>query len=317
MGGLVLSILVWQEGGQYVGLLMVIGIVSLVLFATWLVRRKKQGKPTLLDPDLFRSIYFRLGVSTQMLQNITLGGLMIALPIFFQMVFEYNAMQTGLALAPFSLSIFVVALLMGRRTEGRSPSRTIRLGFAILLVGVALLIPFIPRADSGWSFAIPLLICGIGIGLLVSQLNNYTLSPVSEERASEAAGVNSAAGSFGLSFGLAFAGAILLAVLSLSFTNMAESSTVLSPEQQEQVAVALEEDAQIMSNTQLEAQLEAQTEEVQGEIIRINTEARELALQVALLVPLVASLLGLLEGFRMASRPDPIPSGSAEGLILG
>jgi hypothetical protein len=62
-------------------------------------------------------------------------------------------------------------------------------------------------------------IAGSGLGLLVSQLNNYTLSPISEERVSEAAGVNSAAGSFGLSFGLAFAGAILLATLSVTFTT--------------------------------------------------------------------------------------------------
>jgi hypothetical protein len=40
------------------------------------------------------------------------------------------------------------------------------------------------------------------------QLNNYTLSPIDEERISEAAGVNSASGSFGLSFGLAVAGGV-------------------------------------------------------------------------------------------------------------
>ena len=45
---------------------------------------------------------------------------------------------------------------------------------------------------------------------------------------SEAAGVNSAAGSFGLSFGLAFAGAILLATLSVTFTKKADASTVLT-----------------------------------------------------------------------------------------
>ena len=73
-----------------------------------------------------------------------------------------------------------------------------------------------PRADSGWYLVVPLAIAGAGLGLLVSQLNNYTLAPVSEERVSEAAGVNSAAGSFGLSFGLAFAGAIMLATLSFS-----------------------------------------------------------------------------------------------------
>ena len=57
-----------------------------------------------------------------------------------------------------------------------------------------------------------------------------------EERVSEAAGVNSAAGSFGVSFGLAFAGAILLATLSFSFTNLAQASTVLPAAEKQQVA---------------------------------------------------------------------------------
>jgi hypothetical protein len=316
MGGIVLSILVWQEGGEYVGILMVVGVIAMLTFAWWLVRTKKQGKTTLIDPDLFSSKYFRLGVTSQMLQNIALGGTMIALPIYFQMVFEYTAMKTGLSIAPLSLSIFFIALLAGRRAGKRRPSQLIRFGFGILLVGILLMIPFIPRADSGLSFVIPLVIAGSGLGLLVSQLNNYTLAPISEERISEAAGVNSASGSFGLSFGLAFAGAIMLATLALSFNNMAKSSTVLNPTQQEQVAVALEEDAQIMSDTQLQVQLAGQPAEVQAEIIRINTESRYLALQVALLVPLFASLLGFLNSFRMVKLPEPEPSSSVEGLML-
>ena len=317
MGGIVLSILVWQEGGEYVGILLIVGAIAMLLFARWLVSRKKQGKPSLLDPNLFISKYFRLGISSQMLQNITLGGMMIALPIYFQIVFEYTAMQTGLALAPFSLSIFFISLLAGRRAGKRRQSTIIRAGFGILLLGLIILIPLIPRADSGWIFAIPLVIVGSGLGLLVSQLNNYTLSPIDEEHVSEAAGVNSASGSFGLSFGLAFAGAIMLATLSVAFMNMALSSTVLAPEQQEQVAVALEEDAQIMSDTQLEAQLAGQPAEVQDEILRINTDARYIALQVALMVPLIAGLLGFLNSFRMVRMPDPEPSGAAEGMVLG
>jgi EmrB/QacA subfamily drug resistance transporter len=262
MGGIVLSILAWQEGGERVGLLLAIGLLAMWLFARWLIRGKKLGKPILLDPELFSSKYFRMGATEQMLQNISLGGMMIVLPIYFQMVFEYTAMQTGLALAPFSLSLFAVALLAGRLAGKQRSSRLIQAGFAVLVGGVVLLIPFVPRADSGFSMLIPLAITGVGLGLLVSQINNYTLSPISEERVSEAAGVNSAAGSFGLSFGLAFAGAIMLAALSLSFTNMAQASTVLAPDQQEQVAQALEEDAQIMSTTQLEAQLAGQPAEV-------------------------------------------------------
>jgi MFS family permease len=317
MGGIVLSILAWQEGGESVGLLMLIGLVGLALFAWWLNRGKEQGKPTLIDPDLFRSKHFRLGITSQMLQNIALGGMMIAVPIYFQMVFEYSAMQTGLYLAPMSLSIFAIALLMGRMAGKRRASRIIQVGFGLVLVGMVILIPLIPRADSGVAFFIPLVITGIGLGLLVSQLNNYTLAPISEERVSEAAGVNSAGGSFGLSFGLAFAGAIMLATLSISFTNLAYSSTVLTADEQTLVAQTLEEDAQIMSDTQMQELLAGQTPEVQAEIIRINTEARNIALQFALLVPLIAGLIGFLNSFRMLKLPDLEPSSAAEGMLLG
>jgi EmrB/QacA subfamily drug resistance transporter len=311
MGGLVLGILLWQEGAESVGAVLALGVVAMAGLAWWLVRRRRAGRATLLDPDLLRSKVFRLGISGQMLQQIALGGSMIALPIFLQMVLEYNAMTTGIVIAPLSLSMFGVALLAGKQAGRHRPANVIRTGFSLLALGMIILIAVVPRADSGWCLLVPLVLAGSGLGLLVSQLNNYTLSPISEERVSEAAGVNSAAGSFGLSFGLAFAGAIMLATLSFAFTHMAEDSTVLKPAQQEQVADALEEDAEVMSNTQLEKQLGGQPQAVRDEIIEINTDARPRALQVALLVPLVAGLLGLLTSFRMARLPDPEPSDAA------
>jgi MFS family permease len=317
MGGLVLSILVWQEGGEAVAALLVVGAVAMGSFAYWLVRRKREGKPALIDPDLFRSKLFRLGITGQMSQQIALGGMMIALPIFLQMVLEYNALQTGLSIAPLSLTMFGMALLAGKRAGRRRPSSIIRAGFALLALGIVLVIAIVPHGDTGWYLLVPLMVAGSGLGLLVSQLNNYTLSPIDEERVSEAAGVNSAGGSFGLSFGLAFAGAIMLATLQITFTNMAQSSAVLTPAEQTQVASGLEEDAQIMSTTQLEELLVGQPKDVQAEIIRINTDARLIALRVALLVPLLAALLGLVNGFRMMRLPDPESSGAGEGMVLG
>jgi hypothetical protein len=132
MGGIVLGILVWQEGGQAVAELIVLGALGMVVLATWLLRRKRKGKTALIDPDLFRSKPFRLGVTNQMSQQIALGGLMIALPIYLQMVLEYNAMQSGLSIAPLSLSMFGVALLAGKRAGKRRPSAVIRFGFALL-----------------------------------------------------------------------------------------------------------------------------------------------------------------------------------------
>ena len=317
MGGVVLGILVWQEGGESVGALIAIGALALAALAWWLIRQKRLGNLTLVDPDLFRSPHFRTGVSQQMLQQITLGGAMIALPIFLQMVLEYNAMEAGLSLAPLSLSMFAVALLASKRAGKRRPSNIIRIGFALVTIGMVLLILVVPRADSGWYLTIPLIIAGSGLGMLVSQLNNFTLAPISEERISEAAGVNSAAGNFGLSFGLAFAGAIMLASLSFLFTSMAEDSTVLTPSEQQQVAEVLEDDAQVMSNTQLDELITNAPQEKEDEIIRINTDARPRALQVALLVPLLAGSIGLAISFWMMRLPDIKPVASLEGVLGG
>ena len=314
MGGVVLGILVWQEGGGYVALIIGLGVVALGGLVFWLNSRKKRGKPTLIDPALFASKPFRAGVSGQLLQQIALGGTMIVLPLYLQMVLEYNALQAGLSIAPLSLSMFAVALIAGRIAKGR-PANLILWGFVLTVIGLVAIVPLVPIADSGWYLTIPLLISGSGLGLLVSQLNNYTLSPITDERVSEAAGVNSAAGSFGLSFGLAFAGAIMLATLAAGFTALADSSSVLTSEQQQQVSTVLEDDAELMSNTGLEELLADEPPEVSAEMIRINTEARHLALQVALLIPILAGIAGILNGFRMRRLPDPVAAGSGETLL--
>ena len=316
MGGLVLGILVWQEGGQYVGLIMGLGAVTLAAFAYWLVYRKRQGNSALIDPDLFKHLNFRIGISQQMLQQITLGGAMIVLPLFLQMTLEYNAMQAGLSLAPLSLSMFGMAMLAGRKAGKWRPAQIVLAGFALSAIGMGSIIPLVPRVGSGWYLVIPLVVAGCGLGMLVSQLNNFTLAPISEDRVSEAAGVNSAAGSFGLSFGLAVAGGVMLWALALSFTNQTQASVVIPPAQQQQISAEMEHDAEVMSNTALQQQISGEPKAVQEEVLAINTHARNLSLQFALLIPLLASLLGLLNSFRMLRLPDIEPQADIEGVGL-
>ena len=313
---LVVGVLVWQEGGESVAVLLAIGAAAHGRPVYWLVRASARGSRH-CSTRLFASKPFSIGVSQIFLQQVALGGMLIALPIYLQLVWGYNALEAGITLAPLSLTMFGVALLAGKRAGRRRPSSIVRAGFVLLAASIVILIPLVPRADSGWHLVIPLMLAGAGLGLLASQLNNYALAPISEERVGEAAGVTSATGSFGLSVGLAFAGAIMLATLSIAFTNMAESSTVLPPADQERVAEVLEDDAQVMSDAQLEELLAGQPAGIQDEILSINTDARDLALQVALLVALLASLVGVVNAFRMMRLPDPAPSGAAEGMVLG
>ena len=71
-----------------------------------------------------------------------------------------------------------------------------------------------------------------------------------------------------------------------------------------------------MSNTQLATLLEHEPPTIQAEILRINTDARNRSLQVALLVPVLASVIGLINGFRMRRLPDIEPAANLEGLDL-
>jgi MFS family permease len=317
MSLLVLGVLAWQEGGESVAVLLLAGTVFSLALVRWLVRRSREGKPTLFNPDLFSEPLFKFGILQSVCQQVALGGLLIALPMYLQIDLAYNALQAGLSLAPLSLTMFVIALLAGKRAGKRRPSALIRAGFVLLTAGVLIMVPIVPRADTSLYLVLPLMLCGAGLGLLVSQINNYTLAPISDERVGEAAGVNSAISSFGLSVGLAVTGAVLLAAMSILFTHKADASTVLAPAEKSQVAQVLKHDAQVMSDAQLQEQIAGQPPATQEEILRINDQARPQALQIALLVPLLVSLLGLGFSFRMMRLPDPSPSEAAELAALG
>ena len=242
---------------------------------------------------------------------------MIALPIFLQIGLEYNALEAGLSLAPLSLTMFAVAMLAGRRA-GEPPPRghhPRRLRARHRRHGAAR--PDRARRRLRLVARIPLVVAGAGLGLLVSQLNNYTLAPIEEERISEAAGVNSAA-------------RVVRALVrpgdgrrrpardALARVHQHDrASPVIPAAQQQQIADTLEHDAQVVSNSDLEVPLADEPPEVQDEVLQINHDSTDLALQVALLVPILAGLLGFLNSFRMLRLPDIEPSASLEGAALG
>ena len=295
-----------------------VGVVALGSLVWWLVRRKREGKPALLDVGLFASKYFRLGITSQTLQQIALGGLMIALPIYLQMVLEYNAMEAGLSIAPLSLSMFAVALVAGKKAGDRSPSKIIRAGFLLLVVGVAVLIPIVPRAHSGWAMVVAA--DHRRRRARPARLAAQQLHPLADRGGARERGR-------GRQLGRRLVRALVrarvrrrdharVAVARLHAQGRLERPSSRRPSRS-RWRQALEKNAEVMTNTHLEELLDGQPPDVQEEILRINTEARPIALQIALLIPLLAALLGLVIGFRMTRLPDPEPSSAAESLLAG
>jgi len=92
---------------------------------------------------------------------------------------------------------------------------------------------------------------------------------------------------------------------------------VIPSSQKQQISKTLEHDAEVMSTTQLQELVKHEPPAVQDEILKINTDATNVALQVALLIPLLAGGLGLFNSFRMMRLPEIKPSAAAQAAALG
>ena len=127
MGGIVLGILVWQEGGESVG--RSAGDRRGRPAVRWRTGSCGASAPAsrrCSTPTCSSRRTSGSGSPSRCCSRSRSAGLMIALPIFLQMVLEYNALQAGLSLAPLSLSMFAMALLAGKKAGDRRPSTIIR-----------------------------------------------------------------------------------------------------------------------------------------------------------------------------------------------
>jgi hypothetical protein len=113
------------------------------------------------------------------------------------------------------------------------------------------------------------------------------------------------------------AGGIMLAVLAFSFTSLTNNNTVIPSTEKEQIYITLENDAQVMSNSNLNKQIASQPENIQTAVLDINAEARSKSLQIALLVPIIAGSIGIINSFKMMKLKDIKPSAAIEHANIG
>lgn len=313
-GCVIVGILAGSRSGQgVIWPLVVAGLVLVVLLVVWVRARERRGATPVFRAGLLTIPDFRYGVILTVLQQFVIGGFLLITPIFVQLVLEYSALQSGLVILPLSLSMFVTSNQVPR-IQGRFDSRSLlQFGIVLMLCGIAgVALALRPRVGA-LPIVPGLFLIGVGLGFVISQLNNLILSSVSVDEASEAGGINTTASQFGMSLGTAMAGTVMLLGFTANFASLADDSTLLLPSEQETVAEALVTDARIMSNTELLELLEENPSDpaYREELLRINTEARPDALRLALVGTLVAGVVGLGVSTRLPRNPavdEPVPA---------
>ena len=189
---------------------IILGLIALVGFALFEIRRKRNGKVPLLDMALFKDRNLRVGSLILLLSYLAMGGALFAVSLFLQSVLELNAFNTGLTTLPLTMGLLIFAVLAPSLT-GKMKHKTIMAIGCIMSIAGCMLLSYQFRLDTSTLDLIPgLFVMGAGLGFLMALCTDISLVNISKESQNNASGINTTSQTLGESLGTAVIGIILI-----------------------------------------------------------------------------------------------------------
>jgi MFS family permease len=290
-------------------IMVTIGLGILAIFSWWEVRRVRHGREPLIRPALSVIRGVRVGVAEIALLFLIQSGIMFIIPVFTQISRGFTAIQSGVAMLPLSIAVIVVSMFLPRLSALTLPRTIIRYGFLILAAGCFFIAANIVPVRFETRLASGLIFTGIGIGLVTATIQSVILSPLRANIIGEGSGLARSFAYLGSSVGTALAGGTLILVLINTATSLVYQSNVLETGQKDALILALEEDVQAISDSQITELTSTLPQDIQSEIVYINAEARDAGLRAATTLLGLFSLLAMGISFRLPGPgmpPDPV-----------
>jgi EmrB/QacA subfamily drug resistance transporter len=232
------------------------GFAVLWLFLHWETYREERGQEPLIQPELLKNKQLTGGLTMFFFQYLAQAGLFFVVPLYLSVCLGLSALGTGARLTPLSITLLAAAIGIPRLRPNANPRRIVRLGLATLVIGTLILLGAVD-VDSGPEIVLlPMLLIGLGIGALASQLGSVTVSAVSDDRAPEVGGIQNTATNLGASMGTALAGSLLIAATSTAFLNNIESSDAIPSRVKSDAQVQLAGGVPFISDADLEEALD-------------------------------------------------------------
>ena len=161
--------------------LILAGGVVLWLFFWWENHRLARGRAVLLDPALLRNRTLRGGLTAFFFQYFLQAGLFFAVPLFLSVALGLSAIATGVRLLPLSLTLLLAAAGVPRVFPHASPRRVVQIGFLCLFAGIVVMLAALDAGAGPEIVTWPMLLAGLGVGALASQLGAVTVSSVPDD----------------------------------------------------------------------------------------------------------------------------------------
>jgi EmrB/QacA subfamily drug resistance transporter len=193
---------------------------ALVVFGALVAyeRRKaaRDGSP-LIEPSLFKVKSFAAGIAVQTVFGVALGIFFLVWTLYMQIGLGWRPLRAGLTGVPFSIAVSAAAGLSVQKLVPRFGRKVLQAGALLMAAGVLLYIWESERygmAIASWQMALPLVVMGVGMGLIVAPLTDAVLSEVPREHAGSASGLINTVQQMGNALGLGLVSVVFFGVVA-------------------------------------------------------------------------------------------------------
>ncbi|MGZ4590810.1 MAG: MFS transporter [Actinomycetes bacterium] len=285
--------------------LILAGVLTVWVFFEWEAHVVARGREPLVRPSIFSHRQMDGGLVMFLLQYLVQAGVFFTIPLFLSVALGLSVLETGLRIMPLSITLLLAAVGVPKVFPKASPRRVVRLGLLAMFVGIVVLIAGLDADADAKIVTVPLLLVGLGIGGLASQLGAVTVSAVPDRLSPEVGGLQNTATNLGAAIGTALAGSILIAALTAAFLNGVEQNPDIPQHVKDKANVELASGIPFMSDADLTAALkEAHTTPAVTEAaLEVNNHARVAGLRSALAVLAFIALVGLYFARAIPTHP--------------
>lgn len=286
------------------------GLLVIWLLVRWEERVIAAGREPLVRFAMLENRQLTAGLSVFFAQFLIQAGVFFAIPLFLSVVLELSALQTGIRLFPLSVALLVCAMGIPKVAPKANPRLVVRIGLLLMLAGIVVLLTGLDPGANAGIVAIPMLLLGAGLGALASQLGGITVSSVPDSESAAVGGLQNTATNLGASLGTALIGSIMLATLAGSATAALQDNPDVPPEVLERAEIALADDVEFISQSQLTEALEQTSLDPASReaILDANEEARLDALRTALAAAAVLAVGALFLTGGLPTQAPGAPS---------
>ncbi|MGW2767263.1 MFS transporter [Streptomyces sp. NPDC001275] len=192
---------------------------ALVVFAALVAYERskaaRDGSP-LIELSLFRVKSFAAGIAVQTVFGVALGVFFLVWTLYMQVGLGWSPLRAGLTGVPFSIAVSVAAGMSVQKLVPRFGRKVLQAGALVMAAGVLLYIWESERYGlhiAPWQMALPLVVMGVGMGLIVAPLTDAVLSEVPREHAGSASGLINTVQQMGNALGLGLVSVVFFGVI--------------------------------------------------------------------------------------------------------